>query len=92
MPRRIPAPPPGKIPVATADIPAWRYTFSVPDDFDLDGASSEELRAAYEDWLKMCREWDRRHETPTMQELLADPVAMADAPFNPNAEIEAGTL
>jgi hypothetical protein len=40
----------------------------------------------------MCREWDRRHETPTMQELLDDAAAMADELFDPAAEIEAGTL
>lgn len=84
--RRRPKPPPGKIPVATADIPSWRYTFSVPDDFDVDDASPEELLAAYEDWLQMCREWDRRHETPSMQELLDDPVAMTDTPWDQVAD------
>jgi hypothetical protein len=91
VPRRIPAPP-GKTPVATADIPAWVYTFTVADDFDRDAASSEELRAAYQEWEAAVRDWRATHETPSVEELLADPVAMADAPFDPAAEIEAGTL
>jgi hypothetical protein len=32
------------------------------------------------------------HETPSTAELIANEQMMADAPFNPNAEIEAGTL
>ena len=64
----------------------------MPAGFDPATASSEELRAAYQEWEAAVREWDRTHVTPTLDELLADPVAMADAPFNPNAEIEAGTL
>ena len=31
-------------------------------------------------------------QTPSTAELIADERMMADAPFNPNAEIEAGTL
>ena len=46
VPRRIPAPPPDKTLVGFDEIPDWVYTFSVPDDFDRDNASSEEIRAA----------------------------------------------
>ena len=38
------------------------------------------------------REWKATHETPSTAELIADERMMADAPFNPDAEIEAGTL
>ncbi len=83
VPRRIPAPPPGKIRVATADIPAWRYTFSVPDDFDLEHPTPEELCRAYGDWLLQCHEWDDVDETPSLDELLNDAAAMADTPWDP---------
>ena len=66
MTRRVPRPAPGKTLVGFDEIPDWVDTFSVPDDFDLDNATSAEIRA--------------------------DERMMADAPFNPNAEIEAGTL
>jgi hypothetical protein len=92
MGKRIPKPPPGKTLVGFDEIPDWVYTFTVPDDFDLDNATSAEIRAAYQDWEKRGREWKATHETPSTAELIADEQMMADAPFNPNAEIEAGTL
>jgi hypothetical protein len=81
--RRRHAPVSDKSVVDTADIPAWRYTFSVPDDFPLDDATPEELRAAYADWQQMCRDWDATHEVPSMQTLLDDPVAMQDVAWDP---------
>jgi hypothetical protein len=90
--RRVPRPPPGKTLVGFDGIPDWVYTFTVPDNFDLDNATSVEIRAEYQAWEKRVREWKATHETPSTAELIADERMMADAPFNPNAEIEAGTL
>jgi hypothetical protein len=90
--RRVPRPAPGKTLVGFDEIPDWVGTFSVPDDFDRDTASSEEIRAAYQDWERRVREWRATHETPSTAELIADEQMMADVPFNPYAEIEAGTL
>jgi hypothetical protein len=64
----------------------------VPDDFDRDNATSAEIRAEYQGWEKRVRERKATHETPSTAELIADERMMADAPFNPNVEIEAGTL
>jgi hypothetical protein len=64
----------------------------VPDDFDLDNATSAEIRVAYQAWEKRVGEWKATHETPSTAELIVDERMMADVPFNPNAEIEAGTL
>jgi hypothetical protein len=55
-------------------------------------ASSEEIRAAYQHWERRVREWRATHETPSTAELIADEQMMADVPFNPYAETEAGTL
>jgi hypothetical protein len=35
------------------EIPDWVYTFSVPDDFDRDNATSAETRAEYQAWEKL---------------------------------------
>jgi hypothetical protein len=42
-------------------------------------------------WQRV-RQWRATHETPSTAELIADEQMMADVPFNPYAEIEAGTL
>jgi hypothetical protein len=65
------------------EIPDWGYTFSVPDDFDLDNATPAELRAAYLAWQARVQEWRDTHGTPRTAELLDDPVAMADQPWDP---------
>jgi hypothetical protein len=77
-----PAPPPGKIPADT--VPDEFASFHVPDDFDLDDASNEEIRAQYQDWERRCRGWHATHELRPLSELLADPVAMADEPWDPS--------
>ncbi len=87
-----PRPEPGKIPVATADIPEWRYGFHVEDNCDPQTAAEAEMRAAHADWQRKCKQFDDTHSTPSMAELLADEQAMSDTPFDPYAEIEAGTL
>ena len=38
-----------KTPVGFDEIPEWVGTFTVPDDFDLEYATSAELRAAYQE-------------------------------------------
>jgi len=92
VPRRISTPPPDKTLIGFDEVPDWVYTFSVPDDFDLHRATPAELRAAYLDWQAKVQQWRDTHETPSTAELIADERMMADAPFNPNAEIEAATL
>ena len=68
-------------------MPAEFQTFSVPDDFDPDCASADEIRAEYVAWERRVCEWDARHRTRSVAELLADPAAMADVPFNPHEEL-----
>ena len=76
------------------------------NDFDVDppaaGYSAENhaawvawerrMSAEYRRWQEQVNEFDATHETPSMAALLADKEKMADQPFDPYAEIEAGTL
>lgn len=78
VPRRIPAPPPGKTLVWFDEIPDWVYTFTVPDDLDLEYATSAELRSAYQEWERRVKEWRATHETPGV----AEAIAMPDGPWD----------
>jgi hypothetical protein len=82
VPRRIPPPPAGKTLIGFDEIPDWVYTFSVPDDFDLDHATPAGLRRAYVDWQAKVQEWRDTHETPSVAEC----VATADEPWDPEMD------
>jgi hypothetical protein len=62
------------------EIPDWVNGFHVDDDFPLDDATPEELRAAYADWQAKVREWRATHETPGVAEAIAVP----DEPWDPS--------
>ena len=69
-----------KTPVGFDEIPEWVGTFTVPDDFDVEYATSAELRAAYQEWERMVKEWRATHETPGV----AEAIAMPDEPWDPS--------
>jgi hypothetical protein len=95
VPRRIPAPRPDKIPVALADIPQWVYGFpeenapEPPPPYAGTDAWIEwqdAVRAAYIEWQQAVADWDATHDIGTIDELLADPVAMVPAPWDPKVD------
>ena len=54
----------------------------LPDGVDPDLASDTELRKAYEAFLNAGRVWRQTYETPSIAELIADPVGTADVPWD----------
>jgi len=64
-------------------LQGFDLSYWLPDVSDHEFVTSAEIHKAYQRYEAARRDWHATHEVRPLAELLADPVAMADVPWNP---------